>query len=739
MVGLEFGHRLGLPAALSGLPLSPLVPRYQELVVHQRTLGLRHFGEVLIPHGGSLRVLDGVYVRRAARSWRRVDTEELRRLQADRAGAEVLLRRLAELHGRNPMALRQVLLYQLIEILQHHPQGGRTATAVSLGIDPGEAAALVHAARVRLRLDPRQRTAAEDLEDAWERGRLRRAARLAAELPTDGGQDPYLERRLACIAARVRETDAVLDSARQFEREGEAEAAGDRYLHAIRLAGDCPRAIRGLIHTSRPAGGSPSGLSVDLTAESVTLAWPVDTGHVSWRIIRLTRGTEQRPASLTEINGQTEDGAALDHQPPVGHEVRYAVFPLGDGVIAGPPLVSRALLVAPEVSGLRTADGRARVEATWAQPPKAVGVSVELTGPDGRTSEVDAPHCGFTAHGLRTGEHHLRVSCRYLTVDGSEVKSPGVRARVTVHPWPSPVLQLTAMAQAGCVRFSWTGGEGADVRLVEWPGDAPAPGTELPGPLSKLPASLPWKQASAGLVPPPGTIARVTAVAVLGERAVAGPGVRVEAPAPATALTVERIGEGLARVFFEWPKNVRQVTVVREQDDHCDEHRVTRTVFLREGLHIPVGPTEAHIRAIPTARTANATVVSPACAEAVLPADIAIAYCVRSSARRPLRRKPSTVRVTLSSPPGQPATDLPEFVLVARNDDARCPVRPRHPADGTTVLRLSGEELHRAGTIEREIAAGACRTPYALRGFLLGGRAASIRLEEPSPTTLVVR
>ncbi|WP_431999811.1 WYL domain-containing protein [Streptomyces sioyaensis] len=29
-MGLEFGHRLGLPGALSGLPPAPLVPRYQE-------------------------------------------------------------------------------------------------------------------------------------------------------------------------------------------------------------------------------------------------------------------------------------------------------------------------------------------------------------------------------------------------------------------------------------------------------------------------------------------------------------------------------------------------------------------------------------------------------------------------------------------------------------------------------------------------------------------------------------
>ncbi|MFF2926311.1 hypothetical protein ACFVTP_28560 [Streptomyces celluloflavus] len=738
-MGLEFGHRLGLPGALSGLPLSPLVPRYQELVAHQRALGLRHIGEVLIARGGCLRVLDGVFVRRAARGWQRVDSEELRRLQAGQADAEALLRRLAELHDRNPMALRQALLYQLIEILQDHPQRGRTDSVVSLGIDPGEAAALLQAACVRLHLDPRQRAAAEEIEDDWEHGRLRRAARRATELPPDGGRDPYLIRRLAGIAARIRETDAALNAAYRCEHEGEAGAAGDHYLRAAQLAGDCPHAIRGLVRTHRPAEGTPGTLSVDLAGDSVALAWPGDTDLASWRIIRLTRSAAQSRTSLAEIDRQAEEGAPQDLRPPVGSQVRYAVFPLCDGRIAGPPFVSRALLVAPEVSGLRTADGRARVEATWTQPPGAVGVNVTVTGPDGRTSWTDAPDGGFTAHGLQTGEHLIRISCRYRTSDGEEVGSPGVRARVAVHPWPSPVLDLTTEPQVGCVRFAWTGGEDAEVRLVEWPGEAPAPGTELPIPPPELPAPLPWKQTSAGLVPPPGTIARVTAIAILGERAVTGPGVLVEAPAPVTALTVERADEGLARVIFEWPGDAGQVSVVREQDGRYDEYRVSRTVFLREGLRIPVGPTKAHIRVTTAARAVDAIVVPPACAESLLPTDISIAYRILPGTRRPLRRRPTTVRVTLTSPADEPATDLPEFVLVARSGDARSPVRPRHPADGTTVLRLRGEELNRAGTVEREITAGDCRPPYALRGFLLGGRAASVRLEEPSPATLVVR
>ncbi len=238
-MGLEFGHRLGLPRALGALPLSPLVGCYQELVAQQRALGLRHIGEALVPSGGRLRVLDGVYVSRAPRGWNRVDGVALRQAAANNPAAGELLRRLADLHDRDPMALRRVLLYQLLDLLQSHPSGGRDALAASLGIDAGEATALAHAAKMRRPLDATQRTAAEALQDAWERGRLRRAARLASQLPTDGGRDPFLVQRLRQITARVQEADDVLATARRLEEDGDVEAcasSGSRPTAGARCA-----------------------------------------------------------------------------------------------------------------------------------------------------------------------------------------------------------------------------------------------------------------------------------------------------------------------------------------------------------------------------------------------------------------------------------------------------------------------------------------------------------------------
>ncbi|WP_329124442.1 carboxypeptidase-like regulatory domain-containing protein [Streptomyces sp. NBC_01465] len=728
-MGLQFGHRLGLPVALCNLPVAPLVEGYRELAAEQRALGLRHVADAFAPRGARFQVLDGVFVPRGrqGRGWQRVDGAVLRARRDEGGAAAGFLGRLVALQDADPGVLRRVLLYQLVALLQ----GGQDA--VDLGVDDGEAAALAHAARMLPVLTDEQRRAAEGLQDAWAARRLRRAERLAGQLAGVVRQDPWLARRLKEIAGAVRAADLELREARVREHAGDLEGAGARFLRVARLAGDDRRALRGLVRVH--AGGEE--LRTRLGADSVELSWPRTPGVEAWRVCRLTRA-EGRPPVVAEVAARVTDGALVDRRAALGSEVRYAALPLRGGVVDGPPVVSAALLFAPEVAGLRVSDGRERLEADWQSPPGAAAVTVTLTGPDGSARTVDAESGRCVVRGLGVGAYRLRVRCRYRTAEGLDVDSPGVEAGRTVHAWPEPVDALKAEARDGGVRFRWTGGAGARVRLVEWAGGGvPPEGTELDE--GAVPGALGWARDGDVSVPPEGSTTLVTAVAVLGERAVVGPGVLVEAVAAVGALRVERDGAGAARVAFDWPGNAGQVTVVREQDGERAEFRVARSVFLREGLRVPVSAAAVRFRAAAAARAAGAVVVEPGAAAAELPADIAIAYRIVPGPRRPLRRKPATVHITLSSPDGEDALDIPEFVLVARPGEPPAPVRPRDPADGTTVLRLSGAELLRAGSVERELEPGLCRTPYALRGFLLGGRAASVRLEEPSPSSLVVR
>ncbi|WP_392898067.1 hypothetical protein [Streptomyces sp. LN699] len=750
MAGTEFGHALGPSHALLGLPLAPLVARYGELLAVQQGLGLRHLGELLVPPGGRLRVLDGIFTVEGRGRRRHVDAPALEALAAVRAAdaepeAAALLRRLARIQRADPAALRRVLLYQLTRLLHEHPRGEHPDTACGLGVDADEAPALVRAAAARARLGEGQRAAAEALEDHWRASRTRAAARLAAALPP-AGPDRELAARIDALARRVRDTDALLDSARRYEERGDRERAATRYLDAARLAGDCPRAIRGLVRTRRSDGAGPAGDGTDTTpARGARLEVGLVAGRVElrrspadapaagdgggpagdWgRVLRLTRGA---PAGepLTELPGSPRGGLLTDPSPPLGREVRYVAVPA-----AGPPLISPALLYAPEVTGLRCDDGPGRIEASWSVPAGAAGARADLTGPDGSTRELRDGR----AEGLAVGEHLVRVRARYRPQGLPEILSPGVETRVTVHPWPAPVRTLTADARApGGLSFAWTGGEGADVRLVEWPGDAPEPGAEL------VAAGLPAPRD--GNRPPGGAPVRVTAVAVLGERALAGPSVLVETPEPVAGLAVRRTPGGRARVTFDWPADAGQVVVVVEQDGGRTEFPVARSVFLREGLHVPAGPGALRITAYSAPRHARSVVAAPDPGERIeLPADLSIAYRVRPGGRRGLRRGPARLLLTLSAPGGRPdGTELPDFVLIARGAGERDPARPRDPSDGTPVCRIGGAELAASGTVEQDIHLGARGPSYALRGFLLGGGAATVRLEEPPLTSLVVR
>ncbi|OKJ17665.1 hypothetical protein AMK21_25555 [Streptomyces sp. CB00316] len=747
-MGLEFGHDLGLRRALRGLPLSPLVPGYGRLVAQQRALGLRHIGDALVEHGRVLRVLDGIFEEGGARRWQHIGADRLRQVAAARGGAYgPLLAQLEAVQLQDPAALRRILLYQLAELLQAHPQGSDPGTAVALGVCPQEAGALVRVAAAHLRLDGEQRRAVEELEDAWADGKVRCAAGLAALLPAGGGGDALLRRRLAEIAERVKEADDALDAAREAERSGDLRAAEDRTLLAARLASDCPRALLGLVRLHRPGEGGPAEphevLAVRPAPESVTVALSpaplADDAANGRRVIRLTR-VPGGPTRITEIAEASASGGWVDPGPPFGQEVRYAALPLRDGRIDGPPVVSDVLLVAPDVSGLRSTTGRGRVEATWTEPSGALGVRVQLVGPEGPVDGVAARSGALTATGLGVGAYVLRVHCRYRSPDGAVVESPGAEHPVSVDPWPTPVDRLDASVGQGAVRFSWSGGEDADVRLVAWPAGPPEPGAELTDdPARPWPAPLPWEAgAGGGLVPPPGSVTHVSALAVLGPRAVAGPGLVVECPPAVAGVRVERVGGGRARVTFDWPAEAGEVAATVDQDGTSTVHRVVaRSTYVREGLYVDVAPSAFSVTLSAAPRTADAVVVPPPGGETRVPADIAVSYRIVPGARRALRRGPSLLRVTLSCPGELPA-DLPEFVLVARPGNGRDPLRPRTHTDGTTLLRVDAGTLSPGSPVELPVPSG-LRPPYALRGFLLGEGAADVRLDEPSPTTLVVR
>ncbi|MEU6665456.1 hypothetical protein [Streptomyces sp. NPDC046727] len=730
MAGREFGHHLGLPRALSGLPLSPLVPGYGTLAAAQHAAGLRHLGEVLAA-GGGLQVLDGLYVPAGPRGRRRVDAPLLEGLARSSGPAVApLAERLAALHRADPQAPRRVVLYQLINLLQDQPTSQLASYIGQLGVHRDEAAGLLAAARVRPALDRRQRDAAESLADAREQRRLHRLRALLDRLPA-GGTDPALAAVRAETAERLRAAEDALRAGRRAEERGDREAASAGYLWALHAAADDRRALGGLV---RVHGRHPS-LGAELRAEHVELTWKDSREPPGeWRLLRLYRDGRGKPAVRgVPDSANATAGTARDTGAEPGVTVRYAALPLRDGRVDGPPLVSRRLLVAPEVERPVLTDGPERIEGTWRRPAGAADVTVEHTGPDGRTAQLPAHAEGFTATGLPAGGHAFRIVCHYRTAGGRTVPSPGLRITATVHPWPEPVRTLTARPVGGAVHFGWTGAQDAEVRLVAWPDGAPEPGAELR--TDALPPPLDWPGPADALCPPPGTYTEVGAVAVRGARALAGPAVGVEAVRPVAGLTAHRLPDGQARIVLDWPEDVPHLVVgwTPVGSGGGGERTVTAHAYRRGGLQLPVGPGAVRVRAASAPRVPGAVVVVPEAAEVLVPPDAAVSYQLVRAPRRLLGRGRTLLRVTLTAP-GDFA-HVPEFVCVARGGT----LRPRNATDGTAVLRIPGPELARHGSLERELPTAPCPAPYTLRGFLLGEHAASVRLEEPSLASLVVR
>ncbi|MFE5791847.1 hypothetical protein ACFQ8C_04630 [Streptomyces sp. NPDC056503] len=677
-----------------------------------------------------LSVLDGVALCTPRRR-RLVDDATLLALADARPAHAPVLRLLAGIRRHDPALLRRVLLYQLLPLAR---QG-----ATDLGLDPAELALLAKASRTLPQLDDRQRTAAEALAPLWSRRRLRACAHAVTALGPDALRaDPWLAAFDARLRRRLDRCDRDLAAAGTDPAGAEAG-----YLRVLAVASDDDEAVRGLIRLGAEA--VPASADAPMTVRPVeggrvALSWPGRPG-ARWRVLRDGPGLAR--AVPVPGTGGTES-TAIDADPPVGLRVRYAAFPVRDGRPTGAPLVSRPLLVAPDAEEAALEDGPGRIAVRWQRPRTASATVLTLTGPGSGPGAPVVRHTvdrarEHTFADLEPGRYALTLTARHPSPAGGTVDAPGIRRTATVHPWPRPLTTLTADAgpEEG-VRFTGHGAEGAEVRIVVWPeGTAPAPGTELR--TAALPAPLPWARYGApGRTTPDTAFAGlVSAVTVLGERALAGPGVRLDVPGPVGTPRAVREPGGQVRLLFDWPSGAGAVVAVWDGG----ELRISRSSYVREGLRLPLGPGPSHVTLrplVPGGRPGDggtpAVGVRRAPVGVDVPGEAVVRYRLLTRRRGLGRRVPYAVEVSAEG--HDPAVPLPELVLVHQ-----AAVRPRHAEDGTVLLRIDGAELARAPLQTRELppAPDLARPPYALRAFLLGDGAGAVRLEEPALTTLVVR
>uniref|UniRef100_UPI0004C4F4C7 hypothetical protein n=1 Tax=Streptomyces sp. NRRL B-1347 TaxID=1476877 RepID=UPI0004C4F4C7 len=610
---------------LPALPQFPGMRGYAELRAALRDLGFRHAAGLLreparrraaagvfgtLPQAETddgFRVLDGLWFPGRGGLWQRVDVPYVRQAQdAWRTSADpraltaaAVVDTLETLARDDPMGLRRVVLWELCCLLKDRgPAEAGTATTAddvaALGVHRSEARLLAAAVDAGFPADGPVRRAAEAVNDVWPGRRLRAAERVAEPLPRDP-HDHVLARLLGSLRARSTAVARLAARAGALEEHGDWHGAATAWLAALRQADDAPeirtgllRAATALADATAAPGRAPTTAAVDDRRVRLTWRPPRATASVTYQVLRFPDGTPER---ATELRAAAGGLTAEDARAPLGVALRYAVVPLRGGRVAGVPLVTAPVLIAPEPSGLAAVLVPDGVRLRWRPHPAATAVRVRRSTDGGapRTVVPSEPDRLLDVP-LPVGTHVYEVSCGYPGggPDGGTAWSPGARVTARVEEWPAPVTELTAHRAGDRVRLAWSAPERGESTLVPWPAGPVAPGADVSARFAAI-GHRPAPARELEVTAPPGRRLRLTAVSALGGRAVAGPSVVVEHPRPIDDVTVRRIGAGRAEVRFSWPEPAVLARVAWDDGVRGEERSVARSTHRTAGGKVTVG------------------------------------------------------------------------------------------------------------------------------------------------------
>ncbi|MFK4065628.1 hypothetical protein [Streptomyces sp. NPDC029674] len=665
------------PKASGAHPPLPVLPRcpglrgYHQLRDDMRGLKFRHAADALrapVPAAahdavfGTLpkartddgfRVLDGLWFPARGGIWERVDLPFVRRARgrwlsssdprADTAAAVVDT--LETLLRDDAMGLRHLVLWEVCCLLRDGGERPGEAAAVALGVHRSEAGQLASAVAAGFPAAGPARHAAETLNDVWPGVRLRAAERLAARLPRaseypDGPADHRLAALVDGIRARSDEVARLSADGASAEAGGALRTAAGAWLGALRLARDDARAQEGLLRvaalladdTFTPADAKVTAVTDD---RAVRLTWCAPErgsrlGDVSYRVLRFPDGA---PGLAVETAAGETGLASVDGDAPVGRPLRYAVVPLRRDRIAGVPRVTAPVLLTPVVTELRGTVVPGGVRLRWRPDPAAAEVRVTRSGTGADTGgwgesslvRVACEHDRLLDVPLAPGTYTYEVRCGYRDPDGDLVWSRGVTVTVRAERWPSPVEELTVRRHPDGERvtIAWRPPALGDGLLLPWPAGPVEPGTDvsdLVGRVDRIPATAVGAESHVELAPAPEQRVRVTAVSVLGERAVSGPSLVIERPAAIDELRVRRVAADRAELHFDWPEPAVLVRAAWTDGQRGGERRVARSAH-RAGhpVVIPVPAAECTVTVTPLPRP-DAVAITPAPTSATLPA-----------------------------------------------------------------------------------------------------------------------
>ncbi|WP_306338538.1 hypothetical protein [Streptomyces sp. KL118A] len=665
----------GARAPLPALPRCPGLRGYVQLHDTLRGLQFRHAADALrapapapahdtvfgtLPKAATddgFRVLDGLWFPGRGGIWHRVDLAYVRQARgrwlsssdprADSAAAVVDT--LETLLRDDAMGLRRLVLWEVCCLLRDGARHPGEADAVALGVHRSEAALLASAVAAGFPATGPARHAAETLNDVWPGVRLREAERHVSRLPRasvypDGPDDFRLAALVDGIRARAAEVGGLTADGTAAEATGALRAAADAWLAALRLARDDPQAQTGLLRVAARLADAPDApADSEVTAvpddRAVRLSWcpPEPPEHrrgrraeVTYRVLRFPDGA---PDLAVETAAGEQRPGFVDPDAPVGRPVRYAVVPLAGDRIAGVPRVTAPVLLTPVVTELRCAVVPGGLRLQWRPDPAAAEVRVTRsgTGADvggwGESSlvRVACEHDRVLDVPLAPGTYTYEVRSGYRDPDGDLVWSRGVTVTGRAEQWPSQVEELSVRRHSDGERvtIAWRPPELGDGRLLPWTTAPVEPGTDvsdLVGGVDRIPATSVGAESLAELTPVPERRVRVTAVSVLGERAVSGPSVVIETPAAIRELRVRRVRADRAELYFDWPEPAVLVRAAWTDGQRGGERRIARSAH-RAGrpVDLPVSPEECAITVTPLRRP-DAVSITPEPTRATLPA-----------------------------------------------------------------------------------------------------------------------
>ncbi|MBL7489630.1 fibronectin type III domain-containing protein [Frankia sp. AgB1.9] len=571
-----------------------------------------------------------------------------------------------------------------------------------------------------------------DVADRLAAGALAEARRLFDALPAPDGADASERAAVEATLVTAEKKKATFQSQYDAAMATRNYAAAATALRGALTVDTADEDLRRRLTALPPL--PPLTLSLRVEGRALDVTWPGGEEGSRYSVVRTLGAVPVHHSDGEVLAGNLTTTRHRDPRPPVGRQVRYAVFVTRDGVSYSDPVTATAVVL-PAPTALR-ADAQAdAVSLSWSTPPEAAGVVVTQTALDGAQQALRPTTPGqLSVTGLALGTRYLfSVRAVYLLPGGERRESAATEADVTPRGVIRPVddLRLETATDAG-YQASWSPVAGYGVELWALPVTAQVTtgarlsftALESQGGrrLALRPAQAAGGRTARTLDPMP-DVRLLAPVTVDGDGGLVGPSTVIGNVPSVRRPAADRFGSEL-RLSWEWPRGDYLVEVRWSVGGGPRVQRVSRAGYDQDGgVRLADAEAVSDVTVATVVRAGSREWLSPA---AVVPVPgggtprVGYSLAVRRSAFRGL----GSVTVTIE--PG-PFRGTVAALVVLR--EAKFP--PGSPANGTVVERRV-VNLATGEPVSFTLDLGKVASPFWIRLFPDAG--SDVRFADP-PTS----